>query len=86
MMDRAVAVADAEAVCRRNRRADPGLGVAHGGLHVLALRETRGNRRGQRAAGAVGVSRGDARRGERDGAAGIDQIVDALGALARARP
>ena len=37
MMDRPVAMADAEAVGRRDRGADPGLGVAHGGFHVLAL-------------------------------------------------
>src|SRR5438552_9463779 len=64
MMDRAVAVPDAETVRRRNRRADPGLGVTPGRLHALALRQFRGNRRGERAAGAVGIFGGDARRGE----------------------
>ena len=81
MMDRPVTAANAEAVCRRNRRADPGLGVAHGGFHALALRQSSGNRRGERAAGAVGIFCGDARRGECDDTGGIDQIVDALGAL-----
>ena len=69
-MDRAVAVADAETVRRRDRGADPGLGVAHGALHVLALREPRGNRRRKRAAGAVGVPGRDARCGECDDAGG----------------
>src|SRR5206468_4212161 len=35
MMDRAVAVANAETVRRRNRGADPSLGVAHSTLHAL---------------------------------------------------
>src|SRR3954464_6156054 len=82
MMDRAVAVADAEAVGGRDRRADPGLGVAHGALEILAPGEPGGDRRGQRAAGAMGVASGNARRGQRDRGAGIDEIVDALGALA----
>src|SRR5205085_6669496 len=82
MMDRAVAVPDAETVRRRNRRADPGLGVAHGRLHALTLRQFRGNRRGERAAGAVGIFGGDARRGECGDTGRIDQIVNALGALA----
>src|SRR4029453_4443863 len=81
MMDRAVATPDAEAVCGSDRSADPGLGVAHSGFHAFALRQPRGNRRGERAAGAVGIFCGDARRGERGDARGIDQIVDALGAL-----
>src|SRR5687768_6804339 len=49
VMDRAVAMSDAEAICGGNRRADEGLGVAYGGLHVPALRQSRGNRRGERA-------------------------------------
>jgi transposase len=43
MMDRPVAVADAEAIGCSNRRADPDLGIANRGLHVLALRQTRGD-------------------------------------------
>src|SRR4051795_7822760 len=75
MMDRAVAVADAEAVGGRDRRANPGLGVAHGALEILASGEPRGDRRGQRAAGTMGVASGNARRGQRDRGAGIDEIV-----------
>jgi hypothetical protein len=41
MMHRAVAVADRESVRRGNRSADPFFGVAHGGFHVVALRERR---------------------------------------------
>ena len=66
-------MADAETVRRRDRGADPGLGVAHGGFHILALRKPRGDRRGQRAAGAMGVFGRDARRGERDDAGGVDR-------------
>ena len=82
MMDRPVAVADAETVGSRDRRADPGLGIAHGRLEILTLGKARGDRRGQRAAGAMGVAGRDARRGERDRAVSADEIVDALGALA----
>ena len=39
MMHRAVAVADGETVGGGDRGADPGLGVAHGGFHVVALGE-----------------------------------------------
>ena len=39
MMDRPVAMADAEAVGGCYRSADPGLGVADGGLQILAFRE-----------------------------------------------
>ncbi len=66
MMDRAVAVADTEAVGRGDRGADQGLGVAHGGFHRLAFGKAGGDRGGQRASGAVGVLGGDARRGQRD--------------------
>src|SRR5580765_2831172 len=65
MMDRSVAVPDAEAVRRRDGSADKGLGVAHGAFHVVAFGESRGNCRGQRAAGAVGVFGGDAWRWQR---------------------
>jgi hypothetical protein len=44
MMDRPVAVADAELICCRDRGADPGLGVADGSFHIFALRESRCNR------------------------------------------
>src|SRR5690242_4265278 len=52
-----VPVTDAEAVSRRNRRADPGLGIAYGDLDVLALGEARRDRRRQRASGAMCVLR-----------------------------
>ena len=44
MMDRPVAVTDAETVGRCDRRADPALGVAHGRLEILAVCEARGHR------------------------------------------
>jgi len=47
MMDRAMAVADTEAIGGGNRGADPGLGVADRGFHVLALRKAGSDRRGQ---------------------------------------
>jgi hypothetical protein len=43
MMDRPMAVADAEAIGGRDRGADPGLGVAHRGFHVFALRKAGGD-------------------------------------------
>ena len=43
MVDRPMAVADAEAIGRRDRGADPGLGVAHRGFHVFALRKAGGD-------------------------------------------
>src|SRR6188508_1120060 len=61
MMDRPMTMADAEAVGGCDRSADPGLGVAHGSRHVLAFGEFCCNRRGERAAGAVGIFCGDAR-------------------------
>src|SRR5260370_24501462 len=81
MIDRPVAVADAEAVRGRDRGTDPGLGVADGGFQIVALGKPRRNRRRQRAAGAMGIFGRDPRRGERDRAFGVDEIIDALGAL-----
>ena len=43
MVDRPVTVTDAETVGGGNRGADPGLGVADRGFHVLALCKARGN-------------------------------------------
>ena len=80
-MDRPVAVADAEAIGRGDRGADPGLGVANRGFHVLALGKAGRDRGRQRASGAVGILGGDARRGQRDDAVAAEEIVDALGAL-----
>jgi hypothetical protein len=37
MMHRSMAMTDAETIGLRYRSADPGLGVPHGGFHVLAL-------------------------------------------------
>src|SRR5450631_4379761 len=45
MMDRPVAMADTEAIGRRDRGAEPGLGGANRGFHVLAFRETGGDGR-----------------------------------------
>src|SRR5205807_10219514 len=66
MMDRSMAVTDAEAIGGGDRGADPGLGVAYRLLEGLALGEACRDGGGQRAAGAVGIFSGDARRGERD--------------------
>ena len=41
MMDRSMAVADAKLIGCRNCRADPDLGIANRGFHVLALRKPR---------------------------------------------
>ena len=43
MMDRSVAVADREPVRRRDRRADPGLGLTNRGFHVVTLGKTGGD-------------------------------------------
>src|SRR5215467_3567023 len=74
MMDRPVAVTDAEAVGSGNRRADPGLGVVDGLVQWLALGKSGCDRRGQRAAGAMGVLRCDPRRGECAGSNCRDEI------------
>jgi len=77
-MDRPVAVANAETIGGRDRGANPVLGIADGGYHVLALGEAGGDRRRQRAARAMGIFRPNARRGQREGRVSVDQIVDAL--------
>ena len=61
-----MAVADAETIGRRDRGADPGLGVAHRGFQRLAFRKARRDGGGQGAAGAVGILGGDARRCQHD--------------------
>ena len=43
MMDRSMAVADAEAVGTGDRGADPGFGMAHRGFQILALGEAGGD-------------------------------------------
>ena len=43
MMDRSVAVADVEAIGRRNRGTNPGLGMTNRGFNVLALDEAGGD-------------------------------------------
>jgi hypothetical protein len=43
MMDRSVAVADVETIRRRDRGADPGLGMAHRGFEILALGKAGGD-------------------------------------------
>ena len=47
MMDRPVAVADVEAIGRRNRGADPGFGIDHRGLQLVAFRKARGDGGGE---------------------------------------
>jgi hypothetical protein len=44
VMDRPMAVADTEAIGRRDRGADPVLGLANRGFHILAPRKTRRDR------------------------------------------
>lgn len=44
MMDRSMAVADLEAIGRRDRCAHPGLGMAHRRFQLLALGKTRRDR------------------------------------------
>src|ERR1700736_5254523 len=75
MMDRPMAVADVEVGARRDRGADPCLGMTNRGFHLLALGETGRDGGGQRASGAMGIFGCDAWRGQRDGAAASDEIV-----------
>src|SRR5712671_4506128 len=82
MMDRSMAVADAELIRPYDRGADPRLGFANGSLHGIALRQSRRDGGGQRATGAVGVFGGDSRRGKRNRTPIAHEIVDAFGALA----
>src|SRR3954470_24706394 len=84
MMDRAVAMSDAEAVSGGDRIADPDLGMANRGDEILAPGEPGGDGRGQRASGAMGVAGGAARRrqGERAGVA--DEVNDAVATAAMA--
>ena len=42
-MDRPVAVTDTEAIGRRDRGADPGLGSANGGFEILAFGKAGGD-------------------------------------------
>ena len=66
-----------------DRRGDVGLGRAHRLAERQALGEPGGDGRRQRAAGAVGVARGDARaRRAASTPSGVDQQIDALGAAA----
>src|SRR6185437_10037130 len=81
MVYRAMAVADIEPIGRFDRSADPDLCRTHRGLHAFALGKARRDRRVQRASGAVGVLGGDAWRRQSDGAAAVEQIIDALAAL-----
>src|SRR3984893_12805728 len=53
MMDRPMAVADAEAIGRCDCGADPGLGMANRGFHLVALGQPRRDGGGQRASGAM---------------------------------
>ena len=82
MMDRAMAVTDAEPVRRRDCFSDVSLRAPHGGFHVVAPGEAGRDGRRQRAAGAVSVFGGDARSGKRQHPVVGDEIVDALRAAA----
>src|SRR5580700_8874366 len=81
MMDRPMAVADAEAVAGGDRGTDERLGVANRGFQILALGEASGDGRRQRASGAVGILGCNPWRGKRDRAALAHQVIDALAAL-----
>src|ERR1700710_174841 len=81
MMDRPMAVPDARAIGRGNRRSHPGLGVADRGLQIVAFGKARRDGRGKRASGAVGVLRRNAWGRQCDHAVLADEVVDALGAL-----
>ena len=78
MMDWSMAVTDAQAIGRGNRRRHPGLGVADRGLQIVAFGKSRRDRRRQRASGAVCVSGGDPRSRQRNGAGLAEKIIDAL--------
>src|SRR3954451_8592765 len=71
---------DRQPVGRADRRGDVALRRAGGFDEAHTLRQSGGNRRRQRTAGAVGAARGKARRDETLDAVGIDQEIDALGA------
>ena len=77
-MDRAMAMPDLKPVGRRNRGADPALGLLYGLQQGLAFRQARRNRRGQRAAGAMGIGRGQTGRSKRYDLTIIHEIIDAL--------
>ena len=81
MMDWSMAVTDAQAIGRGNRRSHPGFGVANGGLQIVAFGKARRDGRGQRASGAVGVFGGDPWSRQRNDAGFAEKIIDALGAL-----
>ena len=53
-----------------------GVGAAHGGLQIKTLRQTYGAGAGQRAAGAVAVTRGLSRRLESNSLINSDQLID----------
>src|SRR5262245_11452823 len=82
MVRRAVPRSDLDAVRGSERIGDVTLGRAHGLVQGKPLGETGGDRRGQRAAGAVGVLGGDAvGRKAREGT-WPDQQIGALWAAA----
>ena len=58
MVHRADPAADTQAVGRGDGAAEPALGLGHGLGQGRAAREERGDRRGQRAAGAMGIAGG----------------------------
>ncbi len=78
-MDGPGAAADGELVGGQQRAGQPRLGVGRGGGPARPLWPERRQRRGQRAAGAVGVSGVDPGAGQqRAGAVGVDQGVGGL--------
>src|ERR1700679_3520761 len=81
MMDRAVAMSDAQAVGGGDRFRDPCLRVAHGRIQRFAFGKASGNRRRERTSGAVGIGGRKARRTQGKDIAADKEIIDALCAL-----
>src|SRR6202034_1321263 len=84
MMHRAAAGADIEPVGSGNRCAHIDLGVAYRDAKVLTLRESGGDSRRQRAAGAVRIVGRETRRGISYATASINQKINAFRAVAMA--
>src|ERR1700733_9087460 len=77
MMDRPVTMANTKTIGRRDRGTDKGLGVANGAFKVLVFGKAGGDRRRQRASGAVGVLGRNAWRRQCEHAVAAHEIIDA---------
>src|SRR6185437_13977245 len=83
MVERSAAVPDLQGVGSGNRGGDVGFGVLRRGDEVAALGEAGGDRRRQRAAGAVGILGGDALGRQPDDLTLADQQIDAFIAFSK---